>query len=93
MSRQTRSHTPQRARPQAARVASPLDIWRSGGALPEVEPVSIPDDVSALARSLGDPPMHRGSTAGKYFESVIERAAAVARALALSADLLAADDD
>ena len=47
-------------------------------------------EVGALLRSLGDPPMIGGSvTASHYFTAVIERAAAVAAALALSADLLA----
>jgi hypothetical protein len=43
-------------------------------------------------RSLGDPPMNNGHVAGHYFNAVIERAAAVAGALALSADLLAEPD-
>ena len=42
-----------------------------------------------MLRSLGDPPMIGGSvTASHYFTAVVERAAAVAAALALSADLL-----
>ena len=37
--------------------------------------------------------MNGGTAAGHYFNAVIERAAAVAVALALSADLLATDND
>jgi hypothetical protein len=50
-------------------------------------------DAGALIRSLGDPPMNNGNAAGHYFAAVIERAAVVATALALSADLLAVTDD
>jgi hypothetical protein len=43
-----------------------------------------------MLRSLGEPPTIGGSvTAGHYFTAVVERAAGVAAALALSADLLA----
>ena len=40
-----------------------------------------------VLRSLGDPPMVNGSASAKYFTEVVERAAAIAAALALSADL------
>jgi hypothetical protein len=47
-----------------------------------------------LVRSLGDPPTIGGSVApGHYFNAVIERTAAIAVALALSADLLVQPDD
>ncbi len=46
-------------------------------------------EVGALLRSLGDPPIHGGTAAGHYFNAVAQRSAAVAIALALSADLLA----
>ena len=72
--------------------SSSKDFWRAKGTLPDVEPIEIPDDVSALLRSLGEPPLSRGGTAGKYFESVAERAAYMARVLAMSADLLAEAD-
>ena len=57
--------------------------------MPEVEPIALPNEVGALLRSLGDPPMNNGVAAGHYFSTVIERAAAVAVALAVSADVLA----
>jgi hypothetical protein len=90
---------PRRKRPQPPRKAqpkppTPLDIWRTAGPLPDVEPITIPEDVGALLRSLGEPPMIAGSViASHYFTAVIERAAAVAAALALSAHLLAQPTD
>jgi hypothetical protein len=68
------------------------DLWRVPGPLPEVEPIALPNEVGALLRSLGDPPMNNGVAAGHYFSTVIERAAAVAVALAVSADVLAPSD-
>jgi hypothetical protein len=62
--------------------------------LPDVEPIAVPVEVGALVRSLGDPPTIGGSVApGHYFNAVIERTAAIAVALALSADLLVQPDD
>lgn len=89
----TRTNAPsgrsnQRRRSQAKR-AIPPDIWRNNGELPDVQPVVVPAEVGALVRSLGDPPMNNGMAAGYYFSTVVERAAAVAYALAFSADLLA----
>jgi hypothetical protein len=90
---------PQRKRPKQRRTAqrtrpAPIDIWRTGGPLPDVEPITVPDDVGALLRSLGDLPMTAGGViATHYFTAVIERAAAVAAALAVSANLLAQPTD
>ena len=90
---------PRRKRPEQRRTAqakrpTPVDIWRTADPLPDVEPITVPDDVGALLRSLGDPPIIGGSViASHYFTAVIERAAAVAAALALSADLLAQPTD
>lgn len=79
-------------RPPGNRPA-PVDIWRDPGTLPDIEPITVPSEAGALLRSLGDPPMVDGSTAVKYFTTVIERAAVIAAALALSADLLATPDE
>ena len=89
---------PQRKRPKQRRTAqpqrpTPVDIWRTVDPLPDIEPINIPDDVGALLRSLGDPPIAGGVIASHYFTAVIERAAAVAAALALSAHLLAQPTD
>lgn len=69
-----------------------IDVWRAGGELPPVAKIAQPTDVGALLRSLGDPPVGNGTAAGHYFNALVERAAAVALALAVSGDLLAADD-
>jgi hypothetical protein len=77
-----------------AKRSTPVDIWRTPDPLPDVEPIAVPHEVGALLRSLGDPPMIGGSAApGHYFKAVIERAAAIAVALALSADLLVQPED
>ena len=86
-------HAP-RPSTQATRPSPVVDIWRTPQPLPDVEPITLPDDVGALLRSLGDPPLIGGSvTASHYFTAVLERAAAVAAALAYSVDLLAQPTD
>ena len=92
MTRPQQGRGDQRRRPQSKRSATG-DIWRSGGPLPELQPVAVAQDVRALIRSLGEPPMNGHSGVEHYFEAVIERAAAIAIALAFSADLLANLDD
>jgi hypothetical protein len=90
---------PRRKRPKQRRTAqakrpTPVDIWRTPDPLPDVEPITIPDEVGALLRSLGDPPtIGGGRIASHYFTVVVEQAAAVAAALAFSADLLAQPPD
>jgi hypothetical protein len=93
VSRAPRRGGNQGRRPPGRRPA-PLDVWRNPGELPETEPIAISTEPAALLRSLGDPPMHDGADAAKYFAKVVQRAATIATALALSADLLAtvADD-
>ena len=91
-------NAPQRKRPKQRRPQpkrpKPVHVWRTPDPLPDVEPIAVPHEVGALLRSLGDPPTIGGSVApGHYFSAVIERAAAIAVALALSADLLAQPDD
>jgi hypothetical protein len=80
----------QQRRPHNKRAGN--DFWRTNGPMPDLEPIAVSNDVSALLRSLGDPPLPGVAAAG-YFEAVIERSAAVAMALAFSADVLARDDD
>ncbi len=93
MNRPQRKSSNQGRRPQAKRPTA-VDIWRNPGPLPDIEPISVASDPGALLRSLGDPPMIDDAAAAKAFTSVIDRAAAIAAALALSVDLLAdsADD-
>lgn len=65
------------------------DIWRTSGELPEVTPIEIADDPTALLRSLGAPPPLGGKDIGYYFESVAVQSTQIAMALAISVDLLA----
>ena len=88
MNRPQRARTNQRRRPQSRR-ANASDIWRSPGPLPEIEPIVRVRDPGAMLRSLGDPPMSNGNVAGHYFNFVITQSAAMAMALAYSADLAA----
>jgi len=87
-----RNRPNQRRRPPDKRPAT-VDVWRNPGQLPEVAPITVPHEVGALLRSLGDPPMNASSVAGHYFSAVVERSAAIALALAASADLLREPDD
>jgi hypothetical protein len=89
---QQRRGSNQSRRPQTKRPGA-VDVWRNPGPLPEIQPIAVAQDPGALLRSLGDPPLIDDSVAAKAFISVIERAAAIAAALALSADLLAHTED
>ncbi len=83
-----------RNRSPRGRPPKPVDIWRTPGPLPPVEPITIPEEVGALLRSLGDPPTIGGNVVtGHYFAAIVERAAAVAAALAVSAGVLAESSD
>ena len=92
MSRAPRRGNNQSRRPQPKRPA-PIDVWRTPGTLPDIEPIAVAPEPGALLRSLGDPPLLDGSTATKYFNAVVQRAAAIAAALALSADVLAQSEE
>jgi hypothetical protein len=87
---QPRSVRPsQRRRPNASgNRATGFDIWAVSGEMPEVEPIPVPHDVSALLRSLGDPPLFNPGNAAKSFGAVAERAAQVALAVAALANVL-----
>ena len=91
MPRSQRNRPNQGRRPIPTKRPTAVDIWNDPGALPDIEPIAIPPEVGALLRSLGDPPMVDGSAAGQAFAAVLERAAAIAAALAFSVDLLAQD--
>ena len=91
MNQPARSNASPRRRPPAKRSGGQRqpDLWRTPPPLPAVEPIEMPHEVGSVLRSLGDPPMHNGAAAGHYFNAVIQRAAAIAIALAVSVDLLA----
>ncbi len=88
-------NAPRRKRPQGrpgdrSSAPKPVDIWRPVPPLADPEPIEPASDPLALLRSLGDPPMQGSSVlAGHYVGAVVERAAALATALAASAGLLA----
>lgn len=89
---------PQRQRSNSSRRGGPVrptttDIWREPAPLPDIDMITVADDPSALVRSLGEPPVPDGSSAGERFAMVVDRAAAIAAALALSAELLADEPD
>ena len=87
MSRQQRTRVDHRRRqPGQGRGQSPDDVWRLPGELPEFEPITPPADVGAMLRSLGDPPMAGSTAAGHYFDAVAQRAANMARIVAIAAE-------
>lgn len=93
MSRPRNQQRSQR-RPQRARTPEHVDIWRAVEALPDPEHIEPTADPTAMVRSLGDPPLARHSDpAAHHIAAVVERAAALATALAASADLLAEPED
>ena len=78
--RATRNHPPE------------IDLWRAMPELPELRPIPADGDPAALVKSLGTPPLPgQGAVAGHYIAAVVERAAALAAALAAAADLIEHD--
>ncbi len=75
------------------RPARSPDPWQEPPPLPDIEPMPSPTNVAGLLQSLGDPPLAGGALLASYFGAVVERAASVATALAISADLPAAPPD
>ncbi|CAB4862977.1 unannotated protein [freshwater metagenome] len=92
MNQPQRNRNNQRRRPQAKRPGA-ADIWRSPGELPEIEPIALAHSPAVLLQSLGDPPLHDGKEASVVLATIIDRAAGLAAALALSAELLRQDAD
>jgi hypothetical protein len=90
---QPRNKRPRSRRTNQRGPGRPADPWRTPAPLPDLVPIVVPEDVSTLVRSLGDPPMPGGILLASYVTAVVERAAAVAAALALSAELPAATPD
>ena len=74
----------------------PVRLWRPVPQLADPEPVVPAADPTVVLRSLGDLPLQgQVAVAEHYVAAVVERAAALATALAASADLLGgqADED
>jgi len=81
-------------RPQGQKRNPRRDLWSPVPVLDDPEPIKPAADPTALIDSLGPPPLRGHSSIAEYhLAAVIERAAAVATALAASAGLLAEDDD
>jgi len=67
-----------------------VDLWRPVPKLADPDPIVPVNDPTAVLRSLGDPPLQgQGAVAEHYLAAVVERAAGLATALAVAADLLA----
>jgi hypothetical protein len=67
-----------------------VDLWQPVPALPDPVPIEPTSDPRVLVRSLGDPPLAgQGAVAEHYLGAVLDRAAALATALAAAAGLLA----
>jgi hypothetical protein len=92
MSAARRKHPQSRRRSPAK--PKPFDMWQPAPEMGPPAPIAPPSDVTALLRSLGDPPLPgQGAVAQRYMAAVTERAAGLAAALAASADLLAGPED
>ena len=85
---------PQGNRRSRQRRGPARDLWSVVPAPEAPEPIRPATEPTALITSLGAPPLRgHSSTAEYYLTAVVERAAAIASALAASVDLLAAPDD
>ena len=84
--KQARRNNP---RPQGE--MTPGEFWRTPPKAAVPAPITPATDPTALMRSLGRPPLdHTG--ADRYLGTVAQRAAGLAVALAVAADILAGDD-
>lgn len=71
---------------------TPAEFWRIAPKAAGPAPITPATDPTALVRSLGRPPLdHPG--ADRYLASVAQRAAGLATALAVAADILATTED
>lgn len=77
----------------AAAARRPGDFWRAVPTIEVPAPVVTAADPTALLRSLGSPPLAGQADAARYIGAVVERAAGLATALAVQADILARADD
>ena len=78
--------------PRPAAEPTPAEFWRIPPRSSVPAPITPATDPTALLRSLGRPPLdHTG--ADRYIATVAQRAAGLATALAVAADILAETDD
>ena len=86
------SNKPRRNNPRPAVEPTPGEFWRTPPKSAVPSPITPAGDATALLRSLGRPPLdHTG--ADRYLGTVAQRAAGLAVALAVAADILAGTDD
>lgn len=78
------------ARPPAE--TTPAEFWRTAPKSAVPARITPASDPTALVRSLGRPPLEHAG-ADRYLASVAQRAAGLATALAVAADILAKTDD
>ncbi len=78
--------------PRPAGEPTPAEFWRTPPKAAAPAPITPAPDATALLRSLGRPPLdHPG--ADRYIATVAQRAAGLAVALAVAADILSGSDD
>ena len=70
MANQQQGRGNQRRR-SAQKRRGPVDIWRSSPPLPDLEPVVVAHDMTALIRSLGEPPMNGVSNAAVHLATMV----------------------
>jgi hypothetical protein len=81
-------------RPQRQKRSTVRGLWSPTPPLNDPDPIKPAADPTVLIDSLGPPPLRGHSSAAEhYLAAVVERAAAVATALAASAGLLADSED
>ncbi len=81
-----------RSQPRPPAEPTPAEFWRITPRIAAPSRISPATDPTALVRSLGRPPIdHPGGD--RYMASVAQRAAGLATALAVAADILATPDD
>jgi hypothetical protein len=82
---------PKRSQPRPPAEPTPAEFWRIPPKAAAPARITPATDPTALMRSLGRPPLdHTG--ADRYLASVAQRAAGLATALAVAADILAEPD-
>ena len=80
------------AQPKPPAEPTPAEFWRIPPKVAAPSRITPATDPTALVRSLGRPPLdHAG--ADRYLASVAQRAAGLATALAVAADILAVTED
>jgi hypothetical protein len=82
------NNKPKRNQPKPPAEPTPAEFWRVAPKIAAPTRITPATDPTALVRSLGRPPLdHPG--ADRYMASVAQRAAGLATALAVAADILA----